>query len=37
VSLDRRRLPWGDAPAPRAPQDRRRRRSHGRRRPRHHA
>jgi probable rRNA maturation factor len=28
VSLDRRRLPWGDAPAPRAPRDRRRRPSH---------
>jgi len=29
VNLDRRRLPWGDAPAPRAPQGRRRRPSHG--------
>lgn len=29
VTLDSRRLPWGDAPAPRAPQGRRRRPSHG--------
>jgi probable rRNA maturation factor len=36
VSLDRRRLPWGDTP-PRAPEARRRRHSHGRARRRHPA